>query len=221
MAKTVELPNSCCYKVYCHRNKTNGKEYFGITSKAIANDRWVNGKNYRNNKHFTNAINKYGWEGFEHIVIYSGCSKEVAEKIEEDLIETFDTCNPLKGYNLRPGGNASRHSEETKRKISNIKKIQWQDEEYRKRLSECHKGKPAYNKGIPMTEEQKIKVSKAKKGVPNFKKRKQVYCVELNEWFGCLEEAHQRTGANISKISEVCNGTRRTAGGYHWRYEGE
>ena len=218
MAKTVELPNSCCYKVYCHRNKINGKKYFGITSKSLK-ERWVNGKNYKGSTHFNHAIEKYGWDGFEHILIYSGCSKKVAEEIEKDLIETFDTRNPEKGYNIREGGNTSHHSEETKRKISIIKKQQAQSEEYRRKLSESHKGIPAYNKGVPMSEDQKKKVSEAKKGVPVLKRRKQVFCVELNKWFLGLEEAHEETGANISKICEVCKGTRKTAGGYHWTYE--
>lgn len=218
MAKTVELPNS--YKVYCHKNKINGKRYFGITSQSLS-VRWANGKGYSKNEYFSRAIQKYGWNGFEHLVVYSGCSKRVAEEIEMDLIETFDTQNPSKGYNIRSGGNAGRHSERTKQKISASKRTQAMSEEYRKMLSECHKGIPAHNKGIPMSEEQKKKVSASKKGVPNLKNCKPVYCIELNKWFRGLVEASKETGANISKISEVCHGARKTAGGYHWQFESE
>ncbi len=34
-------------------------------------------------------------------------------------------------------------------------------------------------------------------------------------------EASKETGANITKICEVCKGNRKTAGGYHWQYESE
>lgn len=39
-------------------------------------------------------------------------------------------------------------------------------EEYRKHMSETHKGKPSHNKGKKMSEEQKKKLSKAHKGKP-------------------------------------------------------
>lgn len=218
MAKTVELPNS--YKVYCHINRTNGKKYFGITSQNVKS-RWVKGKGYMHNEHLQKAFKKYGWDGFDHIVIYQGCSKKVAELIEEDLIETFQTQDPNKGYNIRAGGNAGKHTEESKRKMSEAKKRQYADPIYRKRLSECHKGITPHNKGVPMSDEQKKKVSEAKKGIPNEKNRRKVICVELGKTFSGLIEASKETGANITKICEVCKGNRKTAGGYHWRYESE
>ena len=59
------------YKVYVHI-APNGKRYYGITKQKVEK-RWQNGKRYSNNEHFTNAINKYGWnEGFEHIKTNSG-----------------------------------------------------------------------------------------------------------------------------------------------------
>ena len=210
----------CNYSVYIHINKKNGKKYVGITQFS-PQKRWKNGKGYMHNIHFQRAIEKYGWEGFEHIVVYSQCSKEVAEEIEKDMIATLQTNNPNKGYNIREGGHAGKHSEESKRKMSIAKKLQSQDAEYRKKLSECHKGIPAKNKGIPMSEEQKRKVSLSKTGVPNYKTRKPVFCLELNKSFGSLKEASQETGANISKISECCHGDRKTAGGFHWIYESE
>ena len=55
------------YKVYIHINTTNGKRYYGITCQEVEK-RWKNGKGYYKNKYFTKAINKYGWDNFEHIV---------------------------------------------------------------------------------------------------------------------------------------------------------
>ena len=42
------------YTVYVHISP-NGKRYYGITMQEV-NKRWLNGKGYRGNKHFTNAI---------------------------------------------------------------------------------------------------------------------------------------------------------------------
>jgi hypothetical protein len=41
--------------------------------------RWGNkGSGYRNQENFYNEIKKYGWDGFEHEVVYSGLSKREA-----------------------------------------------------------------------------------------------------------------------------------------------
>ena len=57
------------FSVYMHTNTINGKKYVGITSKEPTR-RWKgNGSGYRNNEHFWNAIQKYGWDNFEHDVI--------------------------------------------------------------------------------------------------------------------------------------------------------
>ena len=46
------------FKVYIHTSP-NGKVYIGITSRD-AEKRWNNGHNYKPNKHFYSAIQKYG-----------------------------------------------------------------------------------------------------------------------------------------------------------------
>ena len=50
------------YTVYQHKNKINGKRYFGITSRK-PEERWgYNGRNYKSSPHFYSAIQKYGWD---------------------------------------------------------------------------------------------------------------------------------------------------------------
>ena len=91
------------YTIYEHKNKINGKCYIGVTKqKPIF--RWKNGKGYINNKHFNNAIQKYGWDNFEHIIIMEIKDEDIAFGIEKFLIEKFDLTNPEKGYNLSEGG---------------------------------------------------------------------------------------------------------------------
>lgn len=61
------------------------------------------------------------------------------------------------GYNLNTGGKNKRHSEETKKKISESNKGKKVSEETRKKLSESHKGHK-------VSEETKKKLSKINKG---------------------------------------------------------
>lgn len=53
------------YTVYVHVNKINGKMYVGITSQTVE-QRWRQGKGYKHCVFFYRAIEKYGWDGFEH-----------------------------------------------------------------------------------------------------------------------------------------------------------
>lgn len=57
-------------------------------------------------------------------------------------------------------------SDETRKKMSEAQTLRYKDPEQRKKISESNKGKPAPNKGLPMSAEQKQKISEAKKGKP-------------------------------------------------------
>ena len=49
---------------------------------------------------------------------------------------------------------------------------------------------------------------------------KHVYCIELNKEFKSISDAARVLNISKSNISECCrhNTSRKTAGGYHWRY---
>jgi group I intron endonuclease len=91
------------YIVYEHKNKINGKSYIGIT-KQRPSARWRHGKGYTKNKHFDDAIQKYGWDNFEHKILFEKMTVEEALFTESFLIEQYDLTNPLKGYNISKGG---------------------------------------------------------------------------------------------------------------------
>ena len=50
------------------------------------------------------------------------------------------------------------------------------------------------------------------------KPSKKVLCVETGEIFESTKDAERKTGIDFSNISRTCNGKRKTAGGFHWRY---
>ena len=77
------------YIVYQHKNKTNGKMYFGITSRKPS-ERWGrDGSGYKSTPHFFSAIMKYGWDNFEHNIVREGLTKEEACQLERQLINNI------------------------------------------------------------------------------------------------------------------------------------
>ena len=73
------------YKIYVHINKINGKIYIGQTGQENVKDRWDSGWGYKQCVAFNNAINKYGWNNFQHIVLIDRLTLEMANIIEEEL----------------------------------------------------------------------------------------------------------------------------------------
>ena len=111
------------YIVYIHRNKINDKRYIGITKRTTVESLGSNRQRYkRSNPYFYNAIEKYGWENFEHIIYAEGLSKDDACDIEIKLIKEYKTQEKDFGYNIESGGTSSYMSEETKQKISKAMK---------------------------------------------------------------------------------------------------
>ena len=102
------------YKVYVHM-APNGKRYYGITKQEVEK-RWNNGKGYKRHDHFYRAINKHGWDNFEHIVIARGLSEEEAKWLEVELIREWDTTNREYGYNITKGGDSCPMDNEESRK---------------------------------------------------------------------------------------------------------
>ena len=109
------------YKLYVHINKKNGKRYYGITSEKYVCRRWKKGTGYIGNKHFTNAIKKYGWDNFEHIVLFDNLTKEEACLLEQMYIALYNTTNDKYGYNNSVGGEQHKHTNKTKNKMSESK----------------------------------------------------------------------------------------------------
>lgn len=136
--------------VYVHTNKVNGKKYVGITCRE-PEVRWQNGKAYKHNVYFTNAIQKYGWENFKHEVLLTNETLEFANKVEKCLIKAYK-CKIPNGYNMTDGGDGTPGhilSDESKQKMS-------------KSLKERYKnGLKAWNCGLPATEKQRERLRNA------------------------------------------------------------
>lgn len=161
------------YIVYKHI-APNNKSYIGIT-KRHPKDRWRNGNGYKNNIYFFRAIQKYGWDNFEHKILLRHLTKEQAEYAEKLFIEYWNLTNPLYGYNLESGGNLRKEcSDVTRQRMSKAHIGKHLSLETRQKLSEARRGEknPMYGKPSPMhgkhlTEEHRHKISKAQRGEKN------------------------------------------------------
>ena len=219
------------YIVYIHRNKLNNKRYIGITKRTTI-ERWgLKGQRYkRTNPYFYNAIEKYGWDNFEHIIYAEGLSKEDACEIEIKLIKEYKSQEKEFGYNIESGGTNSIMSEETKQKISKALKGNKNgqgikcSEEKKKKISESQKGRK-------LTEEHKQKLSLAKKGKPRKSpsietrnkiskshKKCQVFCEETNTIYESIQDCARKLNLSASWVCSCCKNKCKSVKGYHIRY---
>lgn len=109
-----------------------------------------------------------------------------------------------------------KNNPDTTLKISNsLKEYYKSNPEIKEKMSLALKGRKAWNKGIPLTDETKKKLSaKANK--------KSVIQLDKNEnyinTYDSILEAERKTGIHNGSIASCCKGKRPTAGGYKWKY---
>lgn len=230
--------------VYKHTNTANGKVYIGITSKK-PQARWEDGRGYRHNVYFNNAIEKYGWDVFAHEVLYSGLTEDEALDAERKLIFEYDSANREHGYNIESGGRkrgatSKETIEKLRRRMLGEKNHNYGkhlSEETRRKLSECNAGENHPKWGTHHSEETKKKIGDTNRGEKHYlygkhhpdstkekmraaaPSRKSVLCVETGVVYPSAREASRQTGVNVAGICLAIKGERlKTSGGCHWQY---
>lgn len=238
------------YSVYLH-TFPNGKYYVGITKQDVEK-RWCNGLGYTE-KHqplMWRAIKKYGWNNIKHEVLHTELSEHDAKKLEQYYINLYHSNNKDYGYNRTNGGDGMlgfRHSEESKRQISQSLKKAWGNDDLKKRMSIMHSGKNNGNYGKTLSEEQRAIISAyaktrvgdknpfygkkhSKESIEKMKeahkmqvgskngKSKPVVCIETGETFESASLAAKNYNVSPSNITSACRGDSHSAIGYHWKY---
>lgn len=115
--------------VYCIENLDNGKKYIGQTTRALEErfrEHCGNSGTSVSPK-LKNAIKKYGKDCFCVEVLWESdaCTQSELDTKEIEFIKDVNTLHP-NGYNLTLGGSGGRHSDETKRKLSEKSKNMWE-----------------------------------------------------------------------------------------------
>ena len=223
------------HKIYMHKNKINGKMYIGQTSKSL-NRRWNNGKGYVNCPYFNHAIEKYGWENFEHILLHDGLSKNEADELEKYYIREYKSYMPEHGYNISLGGaglsGGIKYKDIYQYTLDGYFVKHYND------VAEVLNENPDYNAstirgvyneiyssayGFQWRSYYKEKIEDVKEHKANIGKTKIVYQYGLNgeflQRFNDIKEASEVTGFSRSGISKACNGHQKTFEGYQWSFD--
>lgn len=198
------------WTVYIHRNKINSKQYVGITCKEKPEHRWNGGRGYKENPHFYSAIQKYGWGNFDHLIIANGIDEQAAKNLEKHLIYSLDTQNTQHGYNMTSGGDGTSNyhpSAITKAKLSNARRKENLSAETLKRRSDSLRGRK-------FSEEHKRKIGDSNSKPVIMGEKDGTYI----RTFRAARDAELECGISHSHISQCCNGQRKSAGGYLWRF---
>ena len=128
--------------VYKVQNKTNGKCYIGMTSRAVL-ERWdehvSRAKCNKRNSRLYDALRKYGKDSFEVTILESTDSDDHVRELEKKYIQEFDSYN--NGYNCNLGGQGILvFSDEIRKKISDAQKGKIISAESREKMSKAKRG---------------------------------------------------------------------------------
>ena len=200
------------WTIYMHRNKINGKVYIGQTYKN-PKDRWLNGNGYKNQV-FYRAIEKYGWDNFEHIILEENLTQEEANKQEMYWINYYQSNNP------QYGAKYSYHSEATIQKLKDTWTKERREQQSDRMKKEWNENREKWLKILENNKQIAKKPDRTGENNPMYGKsrmhenagnKKAVICVETGEVFITVIDAARWVGSESLKshISAVCKGTRK------------
>ena len=175
--------------VYLIIDGTNDKEYVGQTIHSVEG-RFK--KHMKKDFYIGKAIRAHGVENFTTAILKECESKEELDRWEKHFIKSRDTMVP-NGYNLTNGGEGNIPCEETRAKLSAIRKGVTKSPEHRAKIGAAHKGKI-------VSDETRAKIGATSRGRHHsYKTRAKMsakHTGEKNAFFG-----KHHTNETISKIS--------------------
>lgn len=220
------------FKIYAHINKINGKIYIGQTKRTPYERFGNNGIQYKP-QIFYRAIQKYGWNNFEHVILFDNLSSEMANIIETELIKKYKTTDSNFGYNILPGGNGV--ADKNYVYTGKIHKIVMMDKNFNilkeypsissarsehSTINMNYRFKPYYinDNFIFVFKSQYENIINSKKFYEDIKyykvarRRKPVICLNNLKVFGTTKEAGEYANVSQTMITECCQGKRSSAG---------
>lgn len=217
-----------CAGIYIFTNLVNGKIYVGESSNI--QKRMSRHKSSNSEQAFHKAVKKYGIENFKVYVEYlPSFPKEDLWTLEEQLILKFNSLAP-KGYNVCSRGSGIvgfKFSEDSKKRMSEMRKGRVKSEEHRRKISKAHIGRT-------VSKETGNKISRLKKGQPVHENCKNAShlatmksvaqinpeTLEVVKIWSCIRDATEfftkkREG---SCIVGCLSGRYKTSYGFKWKY---
>ena len=181
------------------------KEYIGQTVQddfQIRLNGHISDVNNGRKRHLYNAIRLHGWDQFQIEILHSfpkeGNWEERLDKLEIQEIAKRGTLAPG-GYNNETGGNKNKVlHEDTKALMSSV------------RSGELH---AMFGKHHDDEAKELLKEAN-RKAVQQWSKDG----TQILRTFESVEEAAKESGACSEHIGKVCKGTRKTAGGFQWKF---
>ena len=203
-----------------HENKINNMRYIGITYHKDPTKRWLNnGMGYKN-QYFYTAIEEFGWDNFNHIILERNVSEELIQSREDYWIDKYNTMDPQYGYNRVKSTGVS---EETRKCMSE----NWDSKDSLRRTKQSAL-MTALNQKIDRTGSNNPMYDTHRTGKDAARKRS-VRCIETGEIFETMTDASKwcnPNGCNLrSKIALQIKGERKSCGKHpetgiplHWEY---
>lgn len=215
------------YCVYVHINQKNQKAYVGITSIPVK-ERWQYGNGYRKQPKFYNAIKKYGWNNFDHIILEDNIlGEKEALKKETFYIKQYDSIN--NGYNVLEEGQKSSpycfqgiriycietgtyydSIAEAARKLGfpeagDIEKV------IRKERNGCY--------GLHFIKAEDVNKQNIRETLKKQTGRnRKIFCIETQTIFESQQDAAIFCGKKPQSVMLNCQGKHSNCGGYHFKY---
>ena len=214
--------------IYKIQNKINHKIYIGQSINIQR--RFNQHKNKKDNFYIHKAIQKEGVQNFIFSIIEK-CDSTQLNKKEKYWIQFYDSLTP-KGYNMIQGGTngagiANGKAVEQYSLQGELIQIYYSAQEASRQtgvqssnITYCCNNHPRYKHAggyLWKFQNSDKKIIPIKENIHSTK-RKTIIQIETGKSFPSAMEAERQTKINHRHISEVCNGQRKTAGGYTWRY---
>lgn len=158
--QTVEL-----FSVYAIRCRVTNMHYVGVTKQKVTTRIR---QHRRGKKQFVDTeIKRIGWENFDWWVVEESVPAELISEREQHYVSVFNSVYP-NGYNKTCGGISKLTVSDDTREILRQKALErdvsgernpnygkHHTDEAKEIIRQTNLGKPAWNKGIPCSEEQK------------------------------------------------------------------
>ena len=220
------------FYTYIHKTQDQGRTFYVGKGKG-GRATW----RYTRGAHWSSVVKKHG--GFVAEITDRFDSEEEAFAHERFLIASLRTFG-VRLVNKTDGGDGPagfKHSDETRRRLSEIQKGKVIPEETRRRMSASKTGKPVPALQVPRgpwpeERRQKLRKPKSDRGRANMKaarsgQHRAVYCTQLGMEFHSIASSVEWLRANgfpkasTSAITEVCKGKRPHAYKLNWIYNEE